>query len=109
MQSSLKQDSALNDKKLIDFTNGDFWHLSLEKYRTSKAIRKLVTKKNNHFDFNKLAEILETDRHYIYQVMVMNVKPSEEFLNKLESLKPQKRGSWLKATGPQADKGTGEI
>ncbi|MHB1125316.1 MAG: hypothetical protein ACYC0T_21740 [Ramlibacter sp.] len=87
MQSSLKQDNALNGKKLIDFTAGDFWNLSLEKYRASKAIRKLVTKKKNHFDFNKLSEILETDRHYIYQVMMMNVKPSIEFLKKLQEVK----------------------
>ena len=73
-------------KKITEYSDNDFWNLSLEKYRASKAIRKLVTKKNNHFDFNKLAEILEVDRHYIYQVMVMNVKPSQEFINKLNEV-----------------------
>ena len=86
MQNTLTKNKALNGKKITEYTDDDFWELSLEKYRASKAVRKLITKKNNHFDFDKLAELLETDRHYIYQVMVMNIKASQEFINKLKEL-----------------------
>lgn len=70
-------------RNLTDWISADFWQLSLEKYRVSKRIRKVIKKNGSGFIFRELAKKLEVDRHYIYQVMMMNIKPSKDFLNKL--------------------------
>jgi len=50
------------------------------------GLQKLLFKKNKHFNFKKLAEFLEVDRHYIYQVLIMSIKPNEDFINKLNEV-----------------------
>ncbi|MCE5329891.1 hypothetical protein LLG07_06130 [bacterium] len=84
--NTFKKDKALNDKKITEFTNQDFWDLSIEKYRISKILRKLI-KKNNHYDFNGFSKLIGFSRHYIYQVMTMNIKPSKEFIEKINQIK----------------------
>ena len=79
----------MTTKKLAEFTNQDFWNLAIEKYRVSKSLRKLL-KKGNHFNFKQLSEILNVDRHYIYQVLIMTIKPNKEFLSKLKELENAK-------------------
>jgi len=81
--------SIKNYKKLIEWEWLDYWQLAVKKYRVSKKIRQLI-KRNGKFDFNGLAQKLDVDRHYIYQVMVMNVKPSDDFINKLDRLRHEK-------------------
>jgi len=59
------------------------WDISLEKYRIAKTIRKL---KKHGYTFKRLGELLEIDRHYVYNLMRMNLKPPEGILEKLEQL-----------------------
>lgn len=61
----------------------EFWEESLEKYRISKEIRRL---KKHGYTFKRLGEILNIDRHYVYNLMRMNLKPPEGVLSKLEQL-----------------------
>ena len=64
----------------------DFWELSLEKYRISKKIRKIINKNGKGFKFKELSEILNVSRDYIYQIMLMNIKPNREFIEKLNEI-----------------------
>ena len=80
-----------NDTELLEWRNKDFWELSLKKYRVSKMIRKIINKNKNGFEFNELSKLLNVDRHYIYQVMLMNIKPNREFIDKLEDLEGNKK------------------
>ena len=54
-------------------------------------IRKIINKNKNGFEFNELSKLLNVDRHYIYQVMLMNIKPNREFINKLEDLEGKEK------------------
>ena len=85
---TFKKNKALNGKKITEFTNQDFWNLSIEKYRISKTLRDLV-KKNKHYDFNGFSKLIGFSRHYIYQVMTMNIKPSKEFIEKIIQVKSE--------------------
>ncbi len=85
---TFKKDKALNGKKITEFTNQDFWDLSIEKYRISKILRRLV-KKNNHYDFNGFSKLIGFSRHYVYQVMTMNIKPSKEFIKIITQLESE--------------------
>ena len=69
--------------KIENKPNQKNWDLALEKYRISKAIRKL---KKHGYTFKRLGELLEIDRHYVYNLMRMNLKPPEGILTKLEQL-----------------------
>ena len=69
--------------KVKEKTPQDFWDESLEKYRIAKTIRRL---KKHGYTFKRLGELLEIDRHYVYNLMRMNLKPPEGILNKLEQL-----------------------
>lgn len=69
-------------------SNQDFWDFSLEKYKISKVIRKL---KKHGYTFKYLGEILNVDRHFVYNLMQMNLKPPEGLLKKLEALDDIKR------------------
>jgi len=69
--------------KLKEKSNKDFWDISLEKYKISKAIRKL---KKHGYTFKRLGELLNIDRHFVYNLMQMNLKPPKEILKKLEAL-----------------------
>ncbi len=69
--------------KIENKPNKEFWDISLEKYRVSKAIRRL---KKHGYTFKRLGEILNIDRHYVYNLMRMNLKPPEGILEKLEQL-----------------------
>lgn len=80
----------MTNKKLTDFTNQDFWNLTIEKYRISKSIRKLIKRKGKHFDYKQLSEIFGVDRHYIYQVLMMTIKPNQDFINKLKEITNEK-------------------
>ena len=81
-----------NDTELLEWRNKDFWELSLKKYRVSKMIRKIINKNKNGFEFNELSKLLNVDRHYIYQVMLMNIKPNRDFIDRLESLNNNRYG-----------------
>ena len=81
-----------NDTELLEWKNKDFWELSLKKYRVSKMIRKIINKNKNGFEFNELSKLLNVDRHYIYQVMLMNIKPNRDFIDRLESLNNNRYG-----------------
>jgi len=83
--NTLTKNKPLNGKKITEFTNQDFWDLAIAKYRISKTLRKLI-KKNNHYDFNSFSKLIGFSRHYIYQVMTMGIKPSEEFMEKIKKL-----------------------
>jgi len=72
--------------KLIEWRNKNFWELSLEKYRVSKKIRKIISKNHGGFKFRELAKRLNVSRDYIYQVMLMNIKPNKDFINKLNKI-----------------------
>jgi len=74
------------NSNLEDWISNDFWHLSLEKYRVSKRIRKVIGKNGKGFIFRDLAKKLDVSRDYIYQTMMMNIKPSRDFINKLSEL-----------------------
>lgn len=75
------------DKKISEFTPLEFWNLSVERYRISKRVRKLIPRnKDNSFNFEKFAEMTGFDRHYVYQVAAMNLYPCPEFLKELERL-----------------------
>jgi len=79
--------STIENRKISDFSNKEFWNLSIERYRISKKVRKLLPRnKDKSFDYNSLAEKIGFDRHYIYQVAAMNLYPCEEFITKLENL-----------------------
>jgi hypothetical protein len=69
--------------KIENKPNQDFWNESLEKYRIAKTIRKL---KKHGYTFKRLGELLEIDRHYVYNLMRMNLKPPDGILEKLEQL-----------------------
>jgi len=72
--------------KLIEWRNKNFWELSLEKYRTSKKIRKIISKNGKGFKFRELAKRLNVSRDYVYQIMLMNIKPNKDFINKLNKI-----------------------
>jgi hypothetical protein len=78
--------STNNKKKLTEWNWKDYWNLAVKKYRLSKKIRKHI-KKDNRYDFKGLGERLNVDRHYIYQIMKMNVYPNNDFIKKLYRLK----------------------
>ena len=81
------QNLSTNDsKKLIDWGWLDFWMLAVQKYRISKKVRKHLKKGKDCFDYAELADKLGVDRHYIYQVLMMAIKPNEQFLEKLNQL-----------------------
>ena len=69
--------------KIENKPNQKFWDLALEKYRIAKTIRRL---KKHGYTFKRLGEILEIDRHYVYNLMRMNLKPPEGILEKLKKL-----------------------
>lgn len=69
--------------KVIEKTPKQNWDYSIEKYRISKAIREL---KKKGYTFKRLGELLEIDRHYVYNLMQMNLKPPKGILEKLEQL-----------------------
>lgn len=68
---------------LKEKTDKQNWSDCLEKYRVSKSIRKL--KKHGH-TLKHLGELLNIDRHLVYNLMNMNFKPPEGILEKLEKL-----------------------
>ncbi len=79
--------STKPDKKISEFKQHDFWDLSVNRYRISKRVRKLIPRnKDNSFNFEKFAEMTGFDRHYVYQVAAMNLYPCPEFLKELERL-----------------------
>ncbi|MBA7583768.1 hypothetical protein ES708_25718 [subsurface metagenome] len=80
----LKTINSLKIQNLKHWRPKDFWELSLEKYRVSKKIRKIINKNGKGFMFRELAKQLGVTRHYIYQVMLMNIKPNKEFIEKLK-------------------------
>lgn len=77
---------SYKDKSLRDWGNIDFWNYSIDKYRASKMIRNIISKNGKGFKFRDLAKDLGMSRDYIYQVMMMNIKPSEEFLRNLKEI-----------------------
>lgn len=85
MKDTLTKNKALEGKKISEYSNQDFWDLAIDKYRASKMVRKLINKKG-HYDFNGFSKMIGFSRHYIYQVMVMNIKPSKEFLDILQKI-----------------------
>lgn len=85
MNNTLTKNKALESKKITEYTNQDFWDMALNKYRASKLLRKLISK-NGHYDFNGFSRMIGFSRHYIYQVLVMNIKPSKEFLDILQQI-----------------------
>ncbi|MCL4415258.1 MAG: hypothetical protein M1365_00945 [Actinobacteria bacterium] len=79
--------STNENKKISNFNNQDFWDLSIKRYRMSKRVRMLVPRNNdNSFDFDKFAKLIGFDRHYVYQVVAMNLYPCEDFIKRLEQL-----------------------
>lgn len=85
MKDTLTKNKALEGKKISEYSNQDFWDLAIDKYRASKMVRKLINKKG-HYDFNGFSEITGYSRHYIYQVMAMNIKPSDDFIQRLKQI-----------------------
>jgi len=80
------------DKKISEFTALEFWNLSIERYRISKRIRRIIPRnKDKGFDYNKFSKVTGFNRHYIYQVTAMNIYPCQEFIKKLEDL--EKKGN----------------
>jgi len=73
-------------KNLKSWENKDFWNYSLEKYRISKKIRKIISKNHRGFKFRDLAKALNVSSDYIYQVMMMNIKPNKDFIERLNEL-----------------------
>ena len=79
--------STKSDKKISEFTTQEFWNLSIDRYRISKRVRKLVPRnEDNSFDFDGFAKSLSFDRHYVYQVVAMNLYPCPEFIEEIERL-----------------------
>lgn len=64
-------------------SNKDYWQDVLERYRLSKKIRNLRGK----ISMVKIAELTDQTKQYIYGIQEMTIKPSEEFLKKLDQLK----------------------
>ena len=60
-------------------TDGEFWQDILSRHKTAKTIRKM----RDRFDFNTLSDLTGFSRQYIYGVQEMTIKPSEEFIKKL--------------------------
>jgi len=46
--------------------------------------RKMITKTAYGFNFKQLAEKLNVSSDYVYQVMMMNIEPNKNFIDKLE-------------------------
>ena len=69
--------------KVKEKPNQKFWDLALEKYRISKEIRRL---KKHGYTFKRLGDELNIDRHYVYNLMRMNLKPPVGTLERLEQL-----------------------
>jgi len=87
----VKTENSLKIKNLKHWKPKDFWELSLEKYRVSKKIRKIISKNGKGFMFRELAKQLGVTRHYVYQVMTMSIKPNNDFINKLNNFVDIKR------------------
>ena len=77
------------NKRLKIKSNGMYWVDILNRYRASKSIRTIRRKFD--IDFKYLQEHLEYSRQYIYGVQEMTIKPSKDFLDRLDLLL-----AWLK-------------
>lgn len=66
----------------------DYWRESIDKYNASRIIYKL---KKHGYTFKTLGEILNIDRHYVYNLMRMNFRLPEGTLQKLEELENETR------------------
>lgn len=75
----------LKEENLKKWKPIDFWNYSLKKYRVSKMIREIIGK-NNGYNYTSLARKLGVSRQYIYNIMMMNLKPSEEFIQNLKNI-----------------------
>ena len=78
--------STREHKKLVDWDGIDFWKYAIEKYRFSKRLRKVIDKTIYRYDYKSYANYAGFDRHYVYQVLKMNIYPNREFVKKLEQL-----------------------
>jgi hypothetical protein len=84
--NKLRRCSALlPDKKFSDWSDKDFWSYSIEKYRISKKLRKIL-KKNKGFQYSEVGHKIGYTKNYIYQVLRMILDPSKDFIEKLEKL-----------------------
>lgn len=63
----------------------NFWQYSIKKYRVSKMIRELI-EKDDGYDYSSLGNRLGVSRQYIYNVMMMNLKPNQDFISRLKEL-----------------------
>jgi len=56
---------------------------------TRKLLKKKKTQKNQleYFDLKELAKKMNVSRDYIYQIMMMNIEPNEDFIEKINQLK----------------------
>lgn len=69
--------------KELPVPNAEFWGNTLKRYKTAKVIRKL----RDNLDLSKLSELTGFSRQYIYGIQEMTIKPSQDFLKKLDQLK----------------------
>jgi transcriptional regulator with XRE-family HTH domain len=65
--------------------NKEYWQEFLERYRVSKMIREIRKKLN--INQTELGRITGFSKQYVNNVQEMTIKPSEEFIKKLEQLK----------------------
>jgi hypothetical protein len=71
-------------KDLKEWKDKDFWDYSLQKYRISKTLRRLLRKdKEKGFMYSELAKNINETSDYIYQMLIMNLKPKPDFIEKL--------------------------
>ena len=74
-------------KDLKEWKDKDFWDYSLQKYRISKTLRRLLRKdKENGFMYAELSKMIDETNDYIYQMLIMNLKPKPDFIKKLNDL-----------------------
>ena len=74
-------------KDLKEWKDKDFWNYSLQKYRISKTLRRLLRRdKENGFMYAELSKMIDETNDYIYQMLIMNLKPKPDFIKKLNDL-----------------------
>ncbi|MHB1334481.1 MAG: helix-turn-helix domain-containing protein [Candidatus Humimicrobiaceae bacterium] len=66
-------------------SNKECWQEVLERYRASKKIREI--RKKLHINQSEIGRLTGFTKQYVNNVQEMTIKPSEDFLKKLEEVK----------------------
>ena len=65
-------------------TDKEYWENTISRYRASKLIREI--RRNKNLGLTDIGKATNKSKQYVYSVQEIIVKPSQDFMTKLEAI-----------------------